>query len=143
MFLTCQPTAVSNGIKGRKWPIVEFPSSPETGPFASLAKRGNVNARPVDHLSLREMLRDAEQLCRELADHLERGFAHKADILAKLIHSRPGSRVRYDVKDITLHHNTQFVLESDKFTQKLVDRFRELLKAIDASMHEITDGPAI
>ena len=94
--------------------------------------------QPIENLTLREQLRDAERLGRELADHLERGFAPKAGALAKLIRPKTGGEWNHDVADKTLHHTVQQVLDSHRFTATLMKRFRGLLKAIDESVSEIT-----
>ncbi|MFQ5732484.1 MAG: hypothetical protein ACE5KM_11095 [Planctomycetaceae bacterium] len=97
-----------------------------------------MNERPVDNLTLRELLRDAELSRRELGEHLERGFAPKAASLARLIRPKPGGDWNHGLEDRSLHHTAQMVLDSHQFTDNLIQGFRRLLKAIDESVSRVS-----
>lgn len=91
-------------------------------------------------MSLREMLRDAERLCRDLADHLERGYAPKAQALGKLLRSEAGGGWNDDVTDRSIYDHVDLVLSSHAFTERILHRIRDLLRGIDSSVADITSG---
>lgn len=97
-----------------------------------------VKERPIENLTLRELLRDAEVVGRELADHLERGFAPKTGDLALLICPKSDGELNHALEDGTLYHTIRQVLDSHQFTEILIARFRQLLKAIDRSVSRIS-----
>lgn len=99
-----------------------------------------MDVRSVENMSLREMLRDAERLCRDLADHLERGFAPKAQALARLLRSDPAGPLNEGVSDRSVYDHADLVLGSHAFTERILHRIRDLLKAIDSSVSDITSG---
>lgn len=108
---------------------------------AGLGKMGvDLAERSVENMSLREMLRDAERLCRDLADHLDRGFAHKAQALGRLLRSDASGDWNEGVTDRSVYDSADLVLSSHAFTERILRRIRELLRGIDSSVTGITSG---
>lgn len=89
-------------------------------------------------MTLREKVKAAEHLCRELADHLEQGFAPKTRSLNKLlVDQEEGVAV---VTDRTLYNSVQTVLASDRFTREISGKLEAMIAGIDESVSEILLG---
>jgi len=86
------------------------------------------------------MLRDAERLRRELADHLQRGFAPKADALAALTDLALQNDPDSVAEDITVYNGVKTVLDSDEFSRTILKRFRKLLNAVDTAVQGIASA---
>lgn len=92
--------------------------------------------RPIDSLPLRELFVHAEHQARDLAEHLDLSFLKKLQTLDETIHPKTDSE---DVLDITVRSRAGQVLESDKFTQQLLQKMHESLNAIDAALRKRAD----
>lgn len=99
-----------------------------------------MDSTPVERLTLREMLKESEMICREYADHLERGFAPKSASLSRLLRPEAGAELQLATERRAIHHTAQTVLASDDFSRKLQRRLNDLLKAICDSVSRITQG---
>ena len=96
-----------------------------------------MSERPLESLTLREKLIEAEKLTRELTDHLERGFIPKSHELRRT--ARRGNEPDHqdEIKDVTIRSLVNGVLHSDDYTRQLCERERNLLAAIDREVSTI------
>lgn len=93
--------------------------------------------RPLESLTLREKLIEAEKLSRELIDHLERGFIPKAHELRRLARRANEPEHQDEVKDVTVRSTVDQVLQSDDYTRQLCQRAGQLLAGIDRDVSGI------
>lgn len=93
--------------------------------------------RPVESLTLREKLIDAEKLTRELVEHLERGFIPKVHQLRRTARRATNPDHQGEIKDLTIRNSVDQVLRSDDYTRRLSDRAVTLLNAIDTDVQTI------
>lgn len=84
----------------------------------------------IEHLTLREKLRDVIRVNRELIEHLELGFVPKVHDLKKLTKQHEPSSTGPAVEDATVRGYVSAVLESDQFTDKLHDSLMNYLNSI-------------
>ncbi len=94
---------------------------------------------PIDQLTLREKLRDAEHVLRELAEHLELGFIPKVHELKKLSRQHDPSSGAQPVADVTIRSYVSGVIESDRFTGGLVESLEKYLNAIEKDVSEVVN----
>src|SRR5579863_4879366 len=91
-----------------------------------------VAERPVQQLTLREMLIEAERLCREVAEHLDQGFIPRCHELSRLV--RPINGEPPDVRaleDVTVRTQAARILESETFTEAIFEKLCVYCSAID------------
>ena len=93
--------------------------------------------RPIESLTLREKLIDAEKLTRELVDHLERGFIPKAHQLRRTARHATSPEHQDEIKDLTVRNSVDQVLKSDDYTRHLCERAVTLLNAIDTDVQTV------
>ena len=93
--------------------------------------------RPVESLTLRQKLIDAEKLARELVEHLERGFIPKVHQLRRTARRAANPEHQGEIKDLTVRNTVDQVLKSDDYTRQLGDRAISLLNAIDTDVQTI------
>lgn len=93
--------------------------------------------RPVESLTLREKLIDAEKLARELVEHLERGFIPKVHQLRRTSRRATNPDHQGEIRDLTIRNSVDQVLKSDDYTRQLADRATTLLNAIDTDVQTI------
>jgi hypothetical protein len=96
--------------------------------------------RPLESLTLREKLIEAEKLSRELIDHLERGFIPKAHELRRQARRANEPDHQDEIKDVTVRSMVDQVLHSDDYTRQLGDRAERLLAAIDTDVRTIFEN---
>ena len=89
--------------------------------------------RSLEQVPLRELFVHAEHHARDLAEHLELNFLPKLQILDETVHPKTGED---DVPDITVRNRAAQVLESDKFTQQLLQKMHDCLNAIDSALRK-------
>ncbi len=79
-----------------------------------------MDARKIESLTLREKIRDSQQLARDLHEHLTQNFIPKvAELVAVAI---PNPDVEERVADVTIRNQVAMVLESERFlAQKEAD----------------------
>ena len=96
--------------------------------------------RAPSNLTLREMCSATERLASELIEHLELGFIPTNEQLIRLVREIPdGVEVRR-VEDVSVRNQAAELLKSDHFTQEILDKLDDYLKAIDQSVTKIIDG---
>lgn len=72
-----------------------------------------MDARKIEHLTLREKVRDSQQLARDLHEHMTQNFIPKvAELIAV---STPNPDVEERVADVTIRNQAATVLESERF----------------------------
>lgn len=85
-----------------------------------------------DSLPLRERVRDAEKLVRELIDHLENGYLARVRELQRIT-----STDAPPTGDMTVRASVGKVLEADKFTDDLWKRTRGYLQSIKGDLERM------
>jgi len=90
-----------------------------------------VSERPIEQLTLADLFRETDQLCRALVDHLEKGFLPKVGDLERLVRSNPESPGYEDVSDTRVRNYVANVISSDDFTHKQCQKLDRYLSAID------------
>ena len=93
----------------------------------------------IDNLTLREKLRDAEHVLRELAEHLEQGFIPKVHELKKIRRQPDPASGAAPVADVTIRSYVSGVVESDRFTGGLVESLEKYLNAIQKDVSEVVN----
>lgn len=83
--------------------------------------------RPLDQMPLRELFVHAEHQARDLAEHLDLNFLPKLQSLDELLHPKAGAGV---ARDITVRNRAADVLESDNFTQQMLQKIHDGLNSI-------------
>lgn len=87
--------------------------------------------RPLKEMPLRDLFVHAEHQVRDLAEHLDLNFLPKLYSLDELVHPKEGTS---DARDITVRNRATEVLESDKFTQQMLQKIHDCLNAIDEAL---------
>lgn len=94
--------------------------------------------RPIQQQTLREQFTHAEQLTKELVDHLEHHLLPKIHDLKKLTHAElKGEEV---IEDVTARHHAENVLESLKFADEVSDKMTAYFTSINQAVSKIL-GP--
>ncbi|MEZ6055219.1 MAG: hypothetical protein R3C01_00815 [Planctomycetaceae bacterium] len=93
----------------------------------------------VAGLTLREKVREAERLSRELIQHLESGFLPKVQDLRRLAKTGTTADQIDEVADASIRTSSQVVLKSFDYSAKLQETLEEFLEAIEADLHNITE----
>ena len=94
-----------------------------------------VAERPIPQQTLREQFTHAEQLTRELIDHLEHNLLPKIQDLKKLTQSElKGEAV---IEDVTMRTHAFHVLESVQFADNLGDKMTAYFTSINQAVSEI------
>lgn len=90
-------------------------------------------------LTLREKVREAERLSRELIQHLELGFLPKVQEVRRL--SKAGTLPDQidEVADASVRTSTQVVLKSYDYSAKLQETLEQFLQAIETDLRGITE----
>ena len=91
----------------------------------------------IEHLTLREKLRDAARGARELIEHLEHGFVPKVHDLRKLCRQHDPTSGSPPVADVTVRGYVSAVLESDQFTAGLNSSLENYLNSIQRDVAEV------
>ena len=94
--------------------------------------------RPIQQMTLREMLSDAERLTRELTEHLDQAFIPKCHELARLV--RPINGEPPDIRaleDVTVRTQAARILEAEVFTESVFEKLAAYCQAIDTAVHRI------
>ena len=91
--------------------------------------------RPVSQQTLREQFTHAEQLTKELVDHLEHNLLPKIHDLKKLVQTElKGEAV---VEDITVRNHAVHVLESARFADEISYKMSDYFTSIKQSVARI------
>jgi hypothetical protein len=94
--------------------------------------------RSIQSLTLRELLVEAEHLCREVSEHLDQSFIPKCLELTRLV--RPINGEPPDVRaleDVTLRTQAARILETDTFTERVFQQLSEYCQAIESAAGKI------
>lgn len=97
-------------------------------------------ADPLEHLTLREKIRDAERVTRELRDHLELNFTPKVHDLRKMCRPPDDKPDADTFADVTVRVQSSQIIQSDRFTAGLDDQAERLYAAIVVEVDEIVHG---
>lgn len=96
-----------------------------------------VMSSSIDHLTLREKLRDAARGVRELIEHLELGFVPKVHELRKLTRQHDPASGATPVGDVTIRSYVSSVFESDQFTAGLDSSLETYLNSIKKDVSDV------
>ena len=88
----------------------------------------------LDHIPLREKLKDVEKLARELSDHFGRGFIPKAQSLRRLARKASNPEQRDSVSDLAVREAVESVLKSDEYARELCQKTRNYLRSIQSDV---------
>ena len=88
--------------------------------------------RPISQQSLREQFTRAEQLVKELTDHLEHSLLPKILDLKKLIQTDLNGEAV--VEDISVRNHAASVLESARFADEVSDKMTPYFTSIQQSV---------
>ena len=94
--------------------------------------------RPVGQQTLREQFTHAEQLAKELVDHLEHNLLPKIHDLKKLAQS--DLKGEAEVEDVTVRNQAADILESTRFADEIGDKMTTYFTSINNSIARII-GP--
>lgn len=97
-------------------------------------------ADPIEQLTLREKIRDAERVTRELREHLELNFAPKIHELKKMCRPADDKPDAETFADVTIRSQSSQVIQSDRFTAGLDDQAERLYAAIVVEVEDIVQG---
>ncbi|MBI3865445.1 MAG: hypothetical protein HY290_26515, partial [Planctomycetia bacterium] len=86
--------------------------------------------RPIDQLTLREMLTNAESLIRDLDDHLQKSFQPKSHAVEELVRSHNIPAERDAIPDSVVRHHVAALLSSHDYSETLIEKFDKYLTAI-------------
>lgn len=89
-----------------------------------------MSEKPLEQMTLHDLLINIEHLARDLSDHLDLNFLPKLQAMDELIHPKDGQETR----DITVRGKAAEVLASDVFTQTLLQKMHLTLNAVDNSL---------
>ena len=91
--------------------------------------------RPIPQQTLREQFTHAEQLTKELVDHLEHNLLPKIHDLRKLTQSElKGEAV---VEDVTMRNHAFHILESVRFADNLSEKMTAYFTSINQAVSGI------
>ncbi len=111
---------------------------PAYGSNPSCPRSETVAERPVSQQTLREQFTNAEQLTKELVDHLEHNLLPKIQDLKKLVQTElKGEAV---AEDITVRNHASNVLESARFADEISEKMAAYFTSINQSVARII-GP--
>ena len=95
--------------------------------------------RPISQQTLREQFTHAEQLTKELIDHLEHSLLPKIHDLKKLAQSDLKGETHSE--DETMRNHASNVLESARFAEDVSDRLTAYFTSIDQAVGVIIAPP--
>ena len=95
----------------------------------------------LESMTLREKYKAADVIVRELIEHIELGFLPKVRQLERLVEPQESSGVyrlpENSATDRTIRDEVGVVLESELFTDDVVEQLRALLESIDSDVAQI------
>lgn len=93
----------------------------------------------LEAMPLRDRVREAEQLVRELADHLERGFLPKIHEVRRLTR-HTGSGDAESIMDSTVRTTVDAALSSHEYSLELVRKLDRFLISIDREFQQLVSS---
>lgn len=94
--------------------------------------------RPISQLTLRELFKHTEMLTRDLVEHVEKNFLPRVHALEQLVQPQD-ERMKVHIPDVSVRRHAHEALTSDEFTQKLFEKMKEYLSAIDKELARSTN----
>ncbi len=91
-------------------------------------------------LTLREKLREAERLSRELGEHLEHGSLPKVQEALELARRAANPRLSESVSDNALRTHVDAVLSSHEYSLSVLRRLSDYLVAIEQHVAGLISG---
>ena len=92
----------------------------------------------LETMPLRDRVREAERLVRELSDHLERGFLPKVHEARKA--TRTTSNALEEIMDSTVRSTVDTALTSHEYTVQLLRTLDDYLTSIDRELEQMVTG---
>jgi len=102
-------------------------------------KAPGMSEQALEDQSLRERLGHAEQLLRELSEHLAQSFLPQLRRAMELVDSKAAEE-QEEVADSTVRSAMAAVLKSDDFSQQLINSLDPYLRSIQKEVEQIRDG---
>ncbi|MCY2963961.1 MAG: hypothetical protein NT069_10005 [Planctomycetota bacterium] len=99
-----------------------------------------MSERAIEDQSLRERMGHADQLLRELSEHLNQSFLPKLRAASDLVRSGSGSVERDDIADSTVRTAMSALIKSDNFTQTLIEKLDPYLSSIHKGVEQVLEG---
>jgi hypothetical protein len=96
--------------------------------------------RPIDQLTLRDLFTNAEWLIRDLTEHLQQSFHPKSQALDELVRSYLVPDERDAIADTAVRTQAAALLDSDDYSQTLIEKLDRYLTAIDERSHAAISG---
>jgi hypothetical protein len=95
---------------------------------------------PIDQLTLRDLFTNAEWLIRDITEHLRQSFHPKSQALDELVRSFQVPEDRDAIADTAVRTQAAALLESDDYSQTLIEKLDRYLAAIDERSHTAISG---
>ena len=95
--------------------------------------------RNLEDQTLREQILHAEQLVRELTEHLSQSFLPKLRAAAELVQSYQNSVERDEIADPTVRNSVALLLASDEFGQSLIEKLDPYLSSIQKGVEKVVE----
>ena len=92
--------------------------------------------KPLEQMTLREMFVSAESLIRDVEDHLAKSFIPKLQDARELIDPAANAGDPEAILDNTVRQHNSELLESDDYSQSLLEKLLHSLNAIDLRSQE-------
>ncbi|QDV32142.1 hypothetical protein Spb1_40910 [Planctopirus ephydatiae] len=92
----------------------------------------------LEEMTLREKLREAERLSRDFEEHLKQGFSPKVHELRKLC--KPQESDLGGIPDISIRHQIQQVLASERYSSELYATLEHGLVLIAEDLHTLLES---
>ena len=96
--------------------------------------------RPIEQITLRDMFTNTEWLIRDLSEHLKQSFHPKSQALEELVRSYQIPDERDGIADTAVRTHVAALLDSDDYSQILIEKLDRYLTAIDARSHDALSG---
>lgn len=96
--------------------------------------------RPVDSMTLRELLNSSEHISREVEDHLTQNFLPIVEKLTKMTSTFAKPDERDQIPDVSVRNLVGQVLKSDDFSQSVEEKLLKHLKSLEQSLHKVAEG---
>jgi len=96
----------------------------------------------LETMPLRDRIREAERLSRELAQHLELDFLTKVHSVRSTTRTDRHGHQHEHVADNTVRTAVDAVLNSHEYTMELTRKLERFLNSINREMHALVSGPS-
>lgn len=98
-----------------------------------------MSEQALEDQSLRERLGHAQELLRELSEHLSQSFLPQLKRAIELVDSKVADE-QDEVADSTVRSAMAAVIKSDDFSQQLINSLDPYLRSIQKEVEQIRDG---